>query len=310
MIAESATHKAPRAAAGRREVLALDPHRVKPFAGQPRKRFRGIAALARSIELVGQITPIVVAPLDEPGFDAELVDGERRLRACRHAGLPVQAVFEGQVPAATRFALAIAANFCRQEHDAVEVAEAVRTLADQGRDNSEIAGIFGKSLTWVCQHKQLLALAPEVLDRLKRPDDAQGETKRHRRRPGKLTFSLALLLAPLAPADQIRAVAHIEKKRLRPPQARSYILRLIEARGKKPNRNESPRSQLEKFWSALDVFRHRVDRIAGMRYAELEPILLTVRAREAETFAGQIDEVAENLKMLAWGLRAIAKGNR
>jgi len=63
--------------------LLLDPFRVKPFADQPRKRFRGIEQLAKSIRLVGQVTPIVVTPCRESGFDAELVDGERRLQACR-----------------------------------------------------------------------------------------------------------------------------------------------------------------------------------------------------------------------------------
>ena len=42
------------------KTLLLDPFRVKPFADQPRKRFRDIPQLAASIRLAGQVTPIVV----------------------------------------------------------------------------------------------------------------------------------------------------------------------------------------------------------------------------------------------------------
>lgn len=50
-------------------VYQFDPKRVKPFADQPRKRFRGISKLADSIRLIGQITPIVVTPCEEEGYE-------------------------------------------------------------------------------------------------------------------------------------------------------------------------------------------------------------------------------------------------
>ena len=106
-------------------ILKLDPARVKPFADNPRKRFRGIKQLAESIRLIGQVTPIVVTRSRENGFDAELVDGERRLRACLVGKMPVKAVIEGDDKVADRYVRSVAANFCRQGHDAVEIMEAV-----------------------------------------------------------------------------------------------------------------------------------------------------------------------------------------
>ena len=102
-------------------VLRLEPRRVKPFAKNPRKRFRGIPQLAESILAVGQITPIIVAPCGEGGYDAELVDGERRLRACLLAKVPVTAILDGNGRVADRYVRSVAANFCRQGHDAVEI---------------------------------------------------------------------------------------------------------------------------------------------------------------------------------------------
>jgi len=53
----------------------------------------------------------------------------------------------------------VAANFCRQQHDAVEIMEAVVALKKSGRTNREIAGIFGKSEVWVYQYSSLERLA-------------------------------------------------------------------------------------------------------------------------------------------------------
>ena len=73
-------------------VQSFDPFRVRPLPNQPRKRFRGIGELASSIAEVGQATPGVVTLVkDDPEFDAQLVDGARRLRACKNLGRPFRA---------------------------------------------------------------------------------------------------------------------------------------------------------------------------------------------------------------------------
>ncbi|TAL49434.1 hypothetical protein EPN83_00810 [Patescibacteria group bacterium] len=67
------------------EIL-VDPERVHPFQDQPRKHFskRGLEELADSIETSGQLQPATVRILCGDGDDTEfeLIDGERRWRAC------------------------------------------------------------------------------------------------------------------------------------------------------------------------------------------------------------------------------------
>src|SRR3989344_916572 len=80
------------------KVFLLDPNRVRPFPDQIRKRFRGIPELAQSIKAVGQTTPIKVRLLEDGGdFDAELVDGERRLRACLSISRHVKAIVDDDI---------------------------------------------------------------------------------------------------------------------------------------------------------------------------------------------------------------------
>ena len=139
----------------------------------------GIQKLAESIRLVGQVTPIVVSRCNQDGFDAELVDGERRLRACVMGKMPVKAVIEdvnGDV--SSRYVRSVAANFCRQEHDAVEIMEAVVALRDAGRSAEDIAGIFGKTASWVTQYSSLKKLVPDVLNELKIAGDEAKLTRK------------------------------------------------------------------------------------------------------------------------------------
>jgi len=117
--------------------VMFDPGRVKPFADQPRKRFRGIKQLAESIRLVGQVTPIVVTPYRENGFDAELIDGERRLQACRLSNLRIKAVIEDCASPADRCG---SGTYCRGT-------TADRAQAAHGLDASTTGAVSHFALT-------------------------------------------------------------------------------------------------------------------------------------------------------------------
>ena len=96
------------------KLLLCTGSRVRPLPGQPRKRFGGIRELAASIVEIGQATPgIVTLVTDDPAFDAQLVDGERRLRACRLAGRPFRAEVREDGDDESIFAASFAANFGR-----------------------------------------------------------------------------------------------------------------------------------------------------------------------------------------------------
>lgn len=203
-------------------VEEFDPARVRPLPDQPRKRFGGIHALARSIAAIGQQTPgIVTLVEDDPAFDAQLIDGERRLRACRLAGVPFRA--EVRSPAAAeQFLLAsFAANFGRQDHDAIEIAELLGKRHAAGVAITTLAVAAQRSTAWVAHHLNLLKLCPEVRQMMVRPDRDDDEDDGDEQ---PLTFQLAQLLVPLSAGEQVRTARAILRKGMGLAEARRYVL--------------------------------------------------------------------------------------
>jgi len=284
------------------QIFDLDPRRVKPFAAQPRKRFRGIAQLAESIRLVGQVTPIVVTTAAEADYDAELVDGERRLRACLEGNLRVRAVFD-RATAEERYVRSVAANFCRQGHDAVEIMEAVLSLRKAGRSVAQIAGMTGKTATWVIQYASLRKLAPELLEKLKAPPVGQTLSKAQRRARGRLTLSVALLLIPLARAQQIAMLRKIEQGQMSMAQARTFVRRFAASKGVPVGKRQSDRSKFKAVRSAIETCSHVVDRYLDMPGVEIQGLVRNASLSERQELVGRLEKLCENLLMLSDALK-------
>jgi len=281
----------------RNDLVNLDPARVKPFAKNPRKRFRGIAKLAESIRLIGQVTPIVVTKCDDRRFDAELVDGERRLRACLLGKMPVRAMFDACN--GDRYIRSIAANFCREGHDPVEIMEAVLALRQDGRTHKQIAAMFGKTACWSIQHAALEKLAKPILDQLKRPGDEARPTKAERRAKGKIPYSLALLLVPLAKQDQMRCARHIASKKLSLAQARTYVRKQAQRKGIRVGTRQSPHQRWRAVETAVATCRSVVDRYLDKPGVEFERLVRSATYRERHKMAADIEKLCDSLLMLS-----------
>ena len=102
-------------------------------------------SLARSIEEVGLLQPIVVRPLGNGRY--ELLAGARRLRAVQAlgwAGVPAVAVSNESAAV-----LSLVENTQRQGLDALELAEALQRLVEQGWGREALARLVGRSTSWV-----------------------------------------------------------------------------------------------------------------------------------------------------------------
>ena len=291
-------------------TLVLDPRKVKPFNGQPRKRFRGIPALAESIKAVGQVTPIVVTPIASPnGFTHELVDGERRLKACLLIDKRIKAVLDDGEGSESRFALSIAANFCRQEHDAIEISDAIHVLKGEGRTNDQIAAVFGKSPGWVSQFASLAALDPVVREELKREGEEDRQQHKAKRRKGRMTTSLAMALTPLEHKAQRQAARFIMAQGLSITSARNYIQRLalgnakIVREGSKINAKRSPFAQWTTLQNGLNTFRHVAERYATMKADDLAKVIEAGGPANRGIVANQLEKLCEDLLGLADEMR-------
>lgn len=135
---------------------------VAPNPRQPRQAFgeEALEAMARSIQEVGVLQPIVVRRLNG-GY--ELVAGERRLRAAKLAGLATVPAIIRTTDDTESLREALIENIHRQDLSPLEQAAAFQELQDDlGATQEELAERLGHSRSHVANTIRLLQLPPEV----------------------------------------------------------------------------------------------------------------------------------------------------
>ena len=117
--------------------------------------------LCASIRQYGLMQPIVVRQIN--GCDYELIAGERRLRACRMAGMlqiPAVVVRAGGTDSAV---MALIENIQRENLGYIEEAEAFCTLlSEHGMTQDELAERLGKNQSTIANKIRILKLSPEI----------------------------------------------------------------------------------------------------------------------------------------------------
>ena len=152
----------PEMVAGNKDYFLCPIEQIRPNKNQPRKNFAPdkLEELAASIREQGIIQPLVVTQKD--GF-FEIIAGERRWRASQKAGLHEVPVVIREASEAVVMELALVENIQRQDLNAIEEAEAYRSLVEQFRISQEdVAKRVGKSRTAVTNALRLLKL-PETI---------------------------------------------------------------------------------------------------------------------------------------------------
>lgn len=145
-----------------REYIRLSLDRIDVADEQPRTNFntQALQDLSTSIVESGLIQPLVVR---EKNGRYELIAGERRLRACRLAGLKDVPVVIKDVSDVQAYTLALIENIQREDLNALEEALALdKLLTDSGLTQSELAQKVGKSRVAVANSVRLLQL-PEAI---------------------------------------------------------------------------------------------------------------------------------------------------
>jgi len=135
---------------------------VRPNKNQPRKHFAAekLEELAASIREQGIIQPLVVTKKE--GF-YEIIAGERRWRAAQKAGLRDVPVVIREASDQAVMELALIENIQRQDLNAIEEANAYRSLVEHFSISQEdVAKRVGKNRTTVTNSLRLLRLPDEV----------------------------------------------------------------------------------------------------------------------------------------------------
>jgi ParB family chromosome partitioning protein len=199
--------------------------RVRPFPNQPRTYFdkEELENLSRSIGAFGQIVPVIVKKVsDDPAFDYELCDGQRRWHACGIAGKPeIKIIIEDPKTEKEQFLLSVLANFGRAEHTPIEIAYACKTFRNEGKTLEQIADIFAKSVNFVSKHLSFLRLHPDVINMMS-PEIPEDK----RLLPGS-----ALTLLDLPHDMQVEVAKHIVENNLQLKHARAEVHRRADKAG-------------------------------------------------------------------------------
>jgi ParB/RepB/Spo0J family partition protein len=143
------------------QIINLSLDRIDVNPEQPRKVFEieSLQGLAQSIRESGLIQPVAVYKNGDGKY--HLIDGERRWRAAKLAGLKsISAVVEDK-PERPGL-LAVIANLQREDLNPIEVAQAYRMLKESGLSNAAIAHRIGSSQSTVASRLKLLELEPEI----------------------------------------------------------------------------------------------------------------------------------------------------
>ncbi|MCS7311933.1 MAG: ParB/RepB/Spo0J family partition protein [Acidobacteria bacterium] len=139
-------------------MISID--RLDPNPWQPRQDFGDLEELAESIRTKGLLAPILVRPR---GDRYQVVAGERRLRACRMAGLAEVPCIEVDVADSEMLEIALIENLQRKDLDPFEEAEAYRRLMDEfGYTHAEMGRVLGKARSTITETLSLLAIPEEI----------------------------------------------------------------------------------------------------------------------------------------------------
>lgn len=227
----------------KKKLVLLDADHIRANPAQPRREFEAsrLEELAESIRQNGLLQPITVRKTQDGVY--ELIAGERRLRACRLAGLrQIPCILMG-VDARQSAILAMLENLQRHDLGVFEEAEGLRRLVEEwGVTQEEAAARLGKSQSSVANKLRLLRL---------------NEAERKAITEGGLTERHARALLRLAEGEnRMEALKMILARGLNVAQTETYISQLLESReAAKPKRTVLVRD-VRIF---LNTIRHAVD---------------------------------------------------
>ena len=150
-------------AAEKIENISID--KIKPNRHQPRIIFNEekLQELAESIKDNGLIEPIVVVRSVAPG-EYELIAGERRLRACKLAGLTeIRAIIQEGASDKDKLDLALIENVQREDLNPIEEAKAYKKYSEEYKYTQEqIANIVKKNRSVIANTMRLLNLPENI----------------------------------------------------------------------------------------------------------------------------------------------------
>lgn len=138
--------------------------KIEPDRNQPRKNFNkeSLEELAQSIKEHGLIEPLTV---QDNGTHYSIINGERRWRACKIAGIREVPVIIKNYDDTQKFVISLIDNLQREDLNPIEEAEAYQRLIDEFQlRQEEVAQKVSKNRSTITNALRLLKLSEDVRD--------------------------------------------------------------------------------------------------------------------------------------------------
>ncbi len=251
-------------------VVHIDVGKIKPNPNQPRTHFddSAIRGLAESIESVGLLQPILVR---KEGDDYFVIAGERRLQACKTAGLREIAAIIVRASEEETLTMALIENIQRTDLDPIEEARAYQVLVNRfNLKQHEIAQRVGKERATIANMIRLLNLPDTIQKSLSEGEMSVGhaklllsvsEKKREELFSEVVKKGLSVrALEKMVDAQKKKDVDTKEKRKVKHPQIKKMEDLLISVLGTKVEIKHTDRGgKIEISYYSLDDFERIIE---------------------------------------------------
>lgn len=276
------------------QVVELDPRRVRPLDYNPREDDNpgfsetSIEVLSEGIRVLQQQEDAKVVPIvGDPDYDAQLYDGERRLRSCLRAGLTFVAKVREDISPEDENALFLAAVACNSEkepHTTTELVKIVSRMREMGLKHKEIGHYIGRSEVQVSQYFQASLLNPEVVKLL-----AEG-----------LSLATALRLKIFPPEKQLAHALKIVNEEMGVIKARRYIINAQRQEGhRSPVRKGRHKQLFESLQRLTETSGDKFGVYLDMHGDEITAMIRNVSADDKAHVASDLRFLSSCLKDIA-----------
>ncbi|MBQ6020195.1 MAG: ParB/RepB/Spo0J family partition protein [Clostridia bacterium] len=259
------------------QIVLIDAERIFPNPNQPRMTFDydALQSLALSVKENGLLQPLTVRPLDDNAY--ELISGERRLRACRIAGVREIPCVIVEASDEQSGVFALIENMQRADLSFYEEALAIRRLQYAfGFTQEELAKKLGRSQSSLSNKLRILRLPPDIIADLL----AAGLTERHAR----------ALLTLDENADRRKALETVILKKLNVAETEKLVAKTVEAI---PDVRREPVGGFRDLNIFVNTLNHAV---STMRKAGIEADSEKSETREYIEYVIRIPKTRKNIK--------------